>query len=111
GDALMRGLMEGLLGHELAREMFSGGRGAGTHALRLRTYLPQFIANNDSRLLDPSDPARASWRAALERALATAVEQLRALLGDEVEGWQWYKLHHSAPAHPLSVLPTVGLQL
>jgi penicillin amidase len=106
----MRRLMEGLLGPELAREMFSGGRGASAHAVRLRTYLPQFIAQNDPRLLDPSDPARATWQAAMEQALADAVEQLRTALGDDLRGWRWSKLHHTAPAHPLAALPEIGSQ-
>ncbi len=109
-DVLMRQLMEGLLGRELAREMFSGGRGAATHMLRLRTYLAQYIASGDARLLNASASASASWTAALENALSVAVAQLSALLGDDMEGWQWCKLHHTAPAHPLSVLPEVGLQ-
>ena len=109
-DALMRRLVEGLLGQEFVREMFSGGRGASAHAVRLRTYLPQFIEQNDPRLLDQSDPARATWRAALEQSLADAVEQLRAALGDDLQGWRWSKLHHTAPAHPLAALPEVGSQ-
>jgi penicillin amidase len=112
-DLLMRERMEDLLGAELAREMFSGGRGAATHALRLRTYLPRFIEQNDPRLFRPASEPRgtaAEWRAALEQAFDAAVQQLCGLLGADVDGWQWYKLHHTAPAHPLSVLPEVGLQ-
>jgi penicillin amidase len=107
-DALMRLLVEPIFGPELAHEMFSIGRGGSAHAARLRSYLPSYVREKDMRLLDAADPARASWPAALRSALHTALRTLRALLGDDMRGWQWSKLHHTGPLHPLSVLPEVG---
>ncbi|MCA1553921.1 MAG: penicillin acylase family protein, partial [Chloroflexi bacterium] len=106
-DVLMRTLMERLFGRELTHEMFSGGRGAAAHMLRLRTYLPRFIEADDTRLLDGTF---ASWRDALADAFTTALLQLRMLLGDNMDTWQWGRLHATAPVHPLAVLPEVGAQ-
>jgi penicillin G amidase len=107
-DALMRLLVEPIFGPELTDEMFSIGRGGSAHAMRLRSYVPSFIREQDTRLLDPGDPARATWPAALRTALRTALATLRADLGGDMRGWQWSKLHRTGPIHPLSVLPEVG---
>ena len=41
------------------------------------------------------------WREAMEESLASAVAELRKLLGDEVSRWQWGRLHTQRFQHPL----------
>jgi penicillin amidase len=55
----------------------------------------------------PADPAPAGKRdAALARALAESLGQLRAALGPDAAKWQWGALHTASFAHPLaSVAP------
>ncbi len=42
-----------------------------------------------------------SWKEAMEEALASAVGELRHLLGDDVSQWQWGRLHRQTFRHPL----------
>lgn len=109
-DVIMRSLLEPWLGEALIKEMFSVGRGGAAHAARLRSHLVEYIQANDTRLLDPRDPQRASWTVVLRMTMQVTVSTLRALLGDEMSQWQWSRLHQTGPVHPLSPLPEVGQQ-
>lgn len=42
-----------------------------------------------------------SWKEAMEESLASAVVELRGLLGDDVSRWQWGRLHRQTFRHPL----------
>jgi penicillin amidase len=42
-----------------------------------------------------------SWKEAMGEALASAVGELRQLLGDDVSQWQWGRLHRQSFNHPL----------
>jgi penicillin amidase len=42
-----------------------------------------------------------SWRVVMEESLASAVAELRKLLGDDVSRWQWGRLHTQRFRHPL----------
>jgi penicillin amidase len=42
-----------------------------------------------------------SWEEAMQEALASAVGELRRLLGEDVSQWQWGRLHRQAFRHPL----------
>lgn len=44
---------------------------------------------------------RQGWREAMEEALASAVAELRRLLGDDMSRWQWGRLHTQTFPHPL----------
>ena len=46
-------------------------------------------------------PAGAEWPAVLASALAGAVSDLRAALGDDMDAWRWERLHTTRPVHPL----------
>ncbi|MBI1800837.1 MAG: penicillin acylase family protein [Chloroflexi bacterium] len=109
--ALLRLLLEPIVGPELMTEMFSAAGGASALLGPLRSNLAALIEANDTRLLDPADPQRASWPAALQTALSTAVAELRAQLGDDMNQWQWARIHTTAPVHPLSVVPEIGDRL
>jgi penicillin amidase len=42
-----------------------------------------------------------TWKEAMREALASAVGELRQLLGDDVSQWQWGRLHRQAFRHPM----------
>jgi penicillin G amidase len=97
-------LMESLsapLRQELAREVESGEpRGGLTHLGRLRARLTGMIQADERTLL----PSGMDWPTVMGRALASAVAWLRQELGDDLQTWQWGRIHRTAPQHPLSAL-------
>jgi len=56
------------------------------------------IRRNDRTLLPVGD----DWPAALARALAAAVAELRATLGPDLATWCWGRIHATQPQHTLS---------
>jgi len=97
-ERLLRDLMEPILG-PLSAEAFAGTpRGAVGHMARLRALLTSMIRRDDRALL----PAGGAWPAALARAFAGAMGDLRAQLGDDVASWRWGRVHTTRPEHPLS---------
>jgi len=49
-------------------------------------------------------PGREPRDEALRRALAGALDELAAALGDDMKAWRWGALHRAVFAHPLSIL-------
>jgi penicillin amidase len=97
-ERLIRDIMGPLLG-PLAQEAFQGEpRGGIAHMARLKSRLTKMIREDDRMLL----PAGKDWPTMLSHALASAVEGLRKKLGEDIQSWQWGKLHHTKPQHPLS---------
>ncbi len=96
-DRLMRNLLTPILG-PLAAEAFAPVPGGGVaHAARLRARLGEMIGADDRSLLPPD----ADWPGILARALADVVADLAAALGDDMDAWQWGRLHVTRPQHPL----------
>ena len=99
-ERLMRDLLSPVLG-PLAPEAFAALPGAPvTHVARLRALLTDWIRHDDRTLL----PAGTDWPAALGHALDGAVSELRALLGPDIDGWRWGRVHTTRPRHPLSTV-------
>ncbi len=97
-DHLMRALMEPLLG-PLARDALGADpRGGVAHMARLRARLTHMIRVDDRTLLQ----AGRDWPSLMANALASAVLRLRQEMGDEIVGWQWRRLHRTAPQHTLA---------
>jgi penicillin amidase len=65
--------------------------------VRIKAQLAEMIGKDNRSLL----PAGAEWPAVLASALAGAVSDLRAALGDDMDAWRWERLHTTRPVHPL----------
>ncbi len=95
-------LHEAVIGHllgDLAQEAFSAsGRGAPNHVRQLASLLVTMAEKGDTSLL----PAGSDWPSALAKALAEGVAYLRQRLGDNMDTWQWGRVHHTRPKHTLS---------
>ena len=96
-ERLTRDLMTPILG-PLAPEAFATVQGGGVaHMVRIKAQLAEMIGKDNRSLL----PAGAEWPAVLASALAGAVSDLRAALGDDMDAWRWERLHTTRPVHPL----------
>ena len=95
---LHRFIMEQLLG-PLAEQAFrTSGRGAPSHLRQLASLLVTMARENDTYLLPPGS----DWGLLVARALAEGVSDLRERLGDDMDSWQWGRVHHTRPQHMLS---------
>jgi penicillin amidase len=98
-DALLREVLEYNLGNELAEAAWhSANRGQGVFLNRLKDLLAALISEDDRRLLPPG----ADWPSMLSHTLAKGVAALRERLGDNLEEWQWRRIHQARPRHTLS---------
>jgi len=96
-DRLVRDLMTPIRG-PLTDEAFAIAPTGGTlYMARLKAALAELVQSDDRNLLPPG----CDWPDALARALAGAIADLRAALGDDVSGWRWSRLHATRPQHPL----------
>lgn len=97
---LMRDLLSPVLG-TLASDAFGTlPTGPVNHMARLRALLAGWIRTDDRTLLPPEG----TWPSALSQAFNAAIEELRMILGPEIERWRWGKLHATKPRHPLSAI-------
>ena len=102
-DALLKDVLEGYLGPELAQASWKPeGRGLGLFLGRLKARLIVLIASDDRRMLAPGE----TWQGLMSRALTRAVAELAARLGGDmdsgIEAWQWGRVHLAKPTHTLS---------
>jgi len=96
---LMRTIATHLMGPVAGEEMFtSTGRGAPRHLSELTSLMVAHLRDNDTSLLPPDT----DWSDLLLESLTDAVGYLRTRLGDNINQWQWGKVHHTNPRHPLS---------
>ena len=95
-------LDRGVLGHALgplSEEAFEvNGRGAPGHVVRLRAHMLKVIGEGDESFLPPGK----DWNSLMGEALTAAVGKLNGDLGSDMAGWQWSKVHHTGPQHPLT---------
>jgi penicillin amidase len=83
----------------LAEEMLSAtGRGAPGHLRTLSSLLVTMAEKDDTSSLPPG----VDWRSMAATALAEGVADLADRLGDDMDAWQWGRVHHTAPWHTLS---------
>jgi penicillin G amidase len=104
-EQVMRLVMEPLLG-PLAQEALGGGLYGTLMPLgQLRQRLLTMMQADDRTLL----PAGEHWASLLDAALARTTAWLRQTLGDELQTWQWARLHRTTPRHPLiAVVPDLA---
>jgi len=96
-ERLARDLMTPILG-PLAPEAFAPVQGGGVaHMARVKARLAEMIRDDDRSLLPPET----GWPAILAHALDGAVAELCEALGEDMDAWQWARLHRTRPRHPL----------
>ena len=96
---LNRTVVENLLGSDLAEEALTGsGRGAPRQVGNLGARLVTMAVHNDTSLLSPGE----DWASTMAQALADGVTYLRERLGEDVDSWNWGRIHFTKPQHPLS---------
>ncbi|MBI4641068.1 MAG: penicillin acylase family protein, partial [Candidatus Tectomicrobia bacterium] len=97
-DKLNRSIIEPLL-ESLAHEAFgTTNRGIQSHTTQMAALFVRMARENDPSLL----PTGSDWKSLLSRALAEGVAYLRERLGDDIDSWQWGKVHFTKPQHTLS---------
>ena len=98
-DALLKEILERNLTPELAYDAWHpADRGLGSFGNRLKASMVEMVRQDDRSLLAEGD----TWPAAISRALARGVADLRERLGDEPDGWAWSRIHRAVPRHTLS---------
>ncbi len=96
---LDRRILTHLLGPLAEAALSEANRGGPAHASRLRAHFLYLMERDDASLLPPGT----GWDSLLEDALSAAVKELVSRLGPEFP-WEWGRVHHTAPQHPLSVV-------
>ena len=80
-------------------EVFSAnGRCAEGQLRYLWSWLVTKAQENDTSLL----PSGADWESLAAEALADGAADLKKRLGDDMDSWQWGRVHHTRPRHTLS---------
>ena len=98
-DALLYRLFNHHLDADLAAQVWQpANRGGGAFLGKVKELLLSHLPAADSPLLPPGE----TWPALLSAALAQGVAILREKLGDDLEQWQWQRLHQARPQHTLS---------
>ena len=98
-DALLKELFERNLPPDLADAAWHpADRGLGSFGNRLKARMVEMLRHDDRSLLADGD----TWPAAISRALARGVSDLRERLGDDPDGWAWSRIHRAVPRHTLS---------
>ncbi len=98
-DALLKELLERNLPPDLADAAWHpADRGLGSFGNRLKARMVEMLRHDDRSLLADGD----TWPAAISRALARGVADLREHLGDNPDGWAWDRIHRAVPRHTLS---------
>ena len=73
-------------------------RGLGSFTNRLKARLVTMIEQDDRSLLPNGD----TWPTAVARALSIAIVTLSERLGEDMDQWQWERVHQARPKHNLS---------
>ncbi len=92
-------ILRHLLGPLAEEALTETSRGGPAHAARLRAHFVHLMDLGDTSMLPPGP---GGWEGLLEEALTAAVEELSERLGPDPAKWQWSRVHHTAPKHPLS---------
>ena len=96
--SLHRAVVEHLLGPLADSMLEETGRGAPRHLTQLASLLVTMAREGNVSHLPPGS----DWQTLAAQALADGVAYLRDRLGDNMDQWQWGRVHHTAPRHTLS---------
>ena len=93
----------------MAEEALARAAGGDAHVRLLALEVDRALARGDVSVLPPGYN---DWQEALTDALREALADLTAELGEELQSWQWGRVHHTRPQHPLSsVFPEAARHL
>lgn len=102
-SAFRLSLERALINHnlqDLANDALSAsGRGAPMHVAQLRARFTAAAQNGDTSVLPPNT----DWNLALTMALTEGVAFLQQEYGEDMDSWEWGKVHTTNPKHTLSV--------
>ncbi|MCZ6678841.1 MAG: penicillin acylase family protein [Candidatus Poribacteria bacterium] len=94
---VIRRLVEHRLG-DMAAAVLSGVAGGDAHLRQIVIGMNTAIEQGDNAML----PAGRDWSGVLASGLQRAVADLKKSLGGDMSKWQWGRLHHTQPQHPLA---------
>ncbi len=85
----------------LAQKVFDSTKSAEQrHLGQLSTQLILDMESGDTRFLPPGR----EWPELVQQAFTAGVENLQEALGNDLDAWQWGKVHFTSPVHPLAGL-------
>ena len=89
------------LGEELTSEACNpADRGQGLFLGRIKGRIIDQMLSEDDTLL----PSGKSWPVFMATALSSAMQNLKASLGEDLTLWKWSKVHKTKPRHTLSFI-------
>ena len=104
---VVRSLAQHLLGN-MAGSLLDHGPGSLVHLRLIEVEMVEAIQINNCSWLPPGH----DWNRLLASGLKQAVADLTKQLGPELSNWQWGRIHHTDPEHPLSrMLPNLAHRL
>ena len=90
---------------ELGNEVFTSFE----HNVNFKRNMIAMIKKEDSPWWDNvNTPERETRRQILTKSINDAAESLEKQMGEDIEKWQWEKVHTLTHKHPLGILPVVG---
>jgi penicillin amidase len=104
-EVLYRKTMENLVKDELSDELFKGIKG---QKMLLENLLMNILAENESEWIDNVNTEKVeSFDDVVAHSFAQTVAELTSEFGEDIQKWQWGKLHTFTISHPLGVVPVL----
>ena len=91
-------VFQNLFGSLAGEALIAGGRGAPRHVSQLASNLVTDADFRNESLL----PEGETWESIVPKAFSDGILWLIDILGEDVSSWEWGRVHHTNPVHPLS---------
>ena len=91
-------VFQNLFGSLAGEALIAGGRGAPRHVSQLASNLVTDANIRNESLL----PEGETWESIVPKAFSDGILWLIDILGEDVSSWEWGRVHHTNPVHPLS---------
>ena len=91
-------VFQNLFGSLAGEALIAGGRGAPRHVSQLASNLVTDADFRNESLL----PEGETWESIVPKAFGDGILWLIDILGEDVSSWEWGRVHHTNPVHPLS---------